>query len=104
MNHGAASAIFQFINYSIMLNMILFLFNLIPLPPLDGYRVLQDLLPVDMKVKLQKVEQWAIYIFLLLLFIPQLSNFFLGPLFALSRPIISLFSDILRLVFKDFGY
>ncbi len=41
-NPNAFEAIRIFVNYMVTLNILLFLFNLIPLPPLDGYRILED--------------------------------------------------------------
>jgi len=104
MNHGLSSAVYLFFNYMIFLNLVLFLFNLIPLPPLDGYRILHDLLPVNVSAKLKQYEQWAIYFFLLFLFIPQLARLFFGPLFGLSQPIITFFGYLLHFIFHNFSY
>jgi Zn-dependent protease len=60
---GVQKAISLFFNKLISLNILLFLFNLIPLPPLDGYRIVQDILPLEKWIKLQQYEQWAIYFF-----------------------------------------
>lgn len=38
-------ALFYFLSFLISNNILLFLFNLIPLPPLDGYRIVEDLAP-----------------------------------------------------------
>lgn len=38
----------QFINIALSLNIVLFVFNLIPVPPLDGSHILADILPVDL--------------------------------------------------------
>ena len=37
----------EFLDLFIKLNTVLFVFNLIPLPPLDGYRIVEDLFPQD---------------------------------------------------------
>ena len=74
--------------YLIGLNMMLFLFNLLPLPPLDGYRIVQDLLPHEQRIKLQQYEQWAIYFFLLMVFLPPLYRFCFGPYLSLQNPIL----------------
>lgn len=65
----------------IYLNFFLFLFNLIPLPPLDGYRIVEDIAPRPIRAKLQQFEQWSILIFLLILFIPTLRMYTIEPLF-----------------------
>ncbi|MNR41731.1 Peptidase family M50 [compost metagenome] len=63
------------------MNFFLFLFNLIPLPPLDGYRIVEDLAPRSMLGRLQQFERWAIFIFLLILFIPELQRYTITPLY-----------------------
>ncbi|MDR0268999.1 site-2 protease family protein [Paenibacillus sp.] len=68
-----------------MMNFFLFLFNLIPLPPLDGYRIVEDLAPRPIREKLQQAEQWSVFIFLLILFIPGLQRYTISPLYELAR-------------------
>jgi Zn-dependent protease len=101
MNLGVHNAITTFFGYLISLNVVLFLFNLLPLPPLDGYRIVQDLLPHEQRIKLQQYEQWAIYFFLLMVFLPPLYNFFLGPYLSLQEPILNGMLSIARAIFGD---
>jgi Zn-dependent protease len=101
MNHGVHEAISLFFYKLIGLNIILFLFNLLPLPPLDGYRIVQDLLPLEQRIKLQQYEQWAIYLFLLMVFLPPLYNVVLGPLFSFQQPIITFMLHIVHAIFGD---
>ncbi|NGM81831.1 site-2 protease family protein [Paenibacillus sp. 7124] len=61
-------------------NFFLFLFNLIPLPPLDGYRIIEDLAPRPLRGRLQRIEQWAMFLFLLIVFIPALQAYTIAPL------------------------
>jgi Zn-dependent protease len=72
----------------IKINVLLFIFNLIPLPPLDGYRIVEDLAPPKVRTKMDQNIQWGMFIFLLLVFIPPLRAITLDPLFALSNPIV----------------
>ncbi|KIL34598.1 zinc metalloprotease [Cohnella kolymensis] len=71
----------------IRINVLLFIFNLIPLPPLDGYRIVEEFAPIRLRMQMQRAEQWTAFIFLLLLFIPPLRAVTIGPLFALRIPI-----------------
>ncbi|MFC0212048.1 site-2 protease family protein [Paenibacillus chartarius] len=84
---GVNMAVMTFLRYHIYTNIILFLFNLLPIPPLDGYRILYDVVPERASRSFGKFEQWALYIFLLFIFIPPLSRYTLGPLFMLRYPI-----------------
>lgn len=101
MNYGVHEAISRFFGYLISLNVMLFLFNLLPLPPLDGYRIVQDLLPIEQRIKLQQYEQWAIYLFLLMVFLPPLYNVVLGPYLSLQRPILNFMLNIVHAIFGN---
>lgn len=79
-NDRVLQAIYWFFGIFIRLNFFLFLFNLIPLPPLDGYRIVEDVAPRPLRGRLQQYEQWAVFIFLLILFIPGLRAYTIGPL------------------------
>jgi len=92
-HHGASEgvqmALSVFLEYLIKMNVLLFIFNLIPLPPLDGYRIIEDLAPLRIRLKMDQNVQWGMFVFLLIVFIPPLRAVTLDPLFSLSDPIIS---------------
>lgn len=79
-NDRLLQAIVWFFGIFIQLNFFLFLFNLIPLPPLDGYRIVEDVAPRSIRGRLQQYEQWGTLIFLLILFIPGLRAYTITPL------------------------
>lgn len=81
-------AIDMFLEIFIQLNLVLFLFNLLPIPPLDGYRIVQDLVSPMTRAKLSQYEHWGMYIFLLVVFLPPLRNVTLTPFFSLMDPIL----------------
>ncbi len=53
----------------IWINLILAFFNLIPVPPLDGYKILMGILPPEMTSFLRPLEQFGFLILLALIFL-----------------------------------
>ncbi|MBA2653978.1 MAG: site-2 protease family protein [Gammaproteobacteria bacterium] len=75
----------------ININLILMLLNLIPIPPLDGSRVLYSLLPPSLSEKFQHFELSGLLILILLLFSGLLNPVILTPMLYLRSIILSLF-------------
>ncbi|MDN3017711.1 site-2 protease family protein [Paenibacillus sp. BSR1-1] len=67
---STSEVINNFINIFINLNIVLFVFNLLPFPPLDGYRIIEDLAPNDVRAKMTQYEQYGSLIFLILVITP----------------------------------
>ncbi len=55
--------------FGIAINLVLGVFNLLPLPPLDGSRVVSSLLPNRLAYEYNKLEVYGLYILLGLLFL-----------------------------------
>lgn len=60
----------QLLDMIVWLNVLLFVFNLLPFPPLDGYRILEDLAPVRTRMKMAQYEQYGVLLFLILVITP----------------------------------
>ncbi|MHC5252205.1 site-2 protease family protein [Listeria kieliensis] len=75
----------NFFTIFIQLNLVLFVFNLIPFPPLDGYQIVLEFLPMRFREKIAPLEQYAFLIFLIIALTP-LYNFTIGPIFRTVIP------------------
>ena len=78
----------EFLNIFIHLHLVLFVFNLLPFPPLDGYRIVEDLAPAHLRPKLTQFEAYGSVIFLILVITP-LDQYTIQPIFRTVLPIIA---------------
>jgi Zn-dependent protease len=62
------SPIAQFLQFFIYINIILGVFNLIPIPPLDGGRIAVGLLPHEYAQKWASIEPYGMFIIIILVF------------------------------------
>jgi len=74
----------------VLTNVVMFVFNLFPLPPLDGGRILVGLLPWRAASVLSRVEPWGFFIVMALVLAGVISNFWMRPLMALTYGLIDL--------------
>ena len=82
---GWTEYVFTFINVLVNINILLFVFNLLPLPPLDGYRIIEDLVPSRVRAKMTHYEQYGTLIFLILVITP-LGKYTIDPIFSTFIP------------------
>ncbi len=75
----------------VLVNVVMFAFNLFPLPPLDGGRILVGLLPWRAAVLLSRVEPWGFFIVMALVLLGVVSTLWMLPLMRLT-------ADLLRLL------
>jgi Zn-dependent protease len=88
----------QVLYYMIVVNLLLFSFNLIPIPPLDGFNILVGILPNYWSVVLEPIRQYALPILLgLVFFVPFLGSRILrvelDPISQALSPVISVLAS-----------
>ncbi|RJQ32574.1 MAG: site-2 protease family protein [Actinobacteria bacterium] len=80
---------FQVFFLLVLANFLLAIFNLIPIPPLDGSRVLIHFLPARFKYFYYRLESFGFLLIFLLIFLA--GNTFFGLLFKVLSPILRFF-------------
>lgn len=75
-------AVFMFIQMMILINIGLAVFNLIPIPPLDGSKLLYPLIPRTMLKHYYWLERYGMFVLMALLFLGVLQGI-MGPIVGL---------------------
>lgn len=65
---GMYQPLFLILQQLVTINFVLAVFNLIPIPPLDGSKMVESFLSYENLRKFQALEQWGFYILLFLMF------------------------------------
>jgi Zn-dependent protease len=73
--------------YGMIINVILAIFNLIPVAPLDGATVLSGLLPRELAAGLDRMQTYSIFIFILLL-VTGIPQYLFGPPISFLRQVL----------------
>jgi Zn-dependent protease len=82
----------------VLVNLVMWAFNLFPLPPLDGGRVLVGLLPARQGHALSRIEPWGFFIVLGLVLAGIVSTFWLRPLMSFGYWLLGLLMMPLNLL------
>ncbi|MCX7785180.1 MAG: site-2 protease family protein [candidate division WOR-3 bacterium] len=77
----------------VFFNLILAIFNLIPIPPLDGSKILYYLLPTTMAEEYAKLERYGFFMLLGIIVLGQLIGFSIFGIIIL--PFIRIFSSLI---------
>jgi Zn-dependent protease len=66
---GTADILYEILGSIVYYNLMLSIFNLIPIYPLDGFSVLQGLLPAELAERLEATRQYGMFLLLVLVFL-----------------------------------
>ena len=98
MRDSVLAYVWYFFKFVAEINVYLAVFNLLPVPPLDGSRILTAFLPYKVYYAIMKYEMYIYIGLLALLYLGVLS----GPLAFLSDSVLGFLNNIAELPFKLF--
>lgn len=84
----------------ILVNVVMFVFNLFPLPPMDGGRIVVGLLPWRQAVLFSRLEPYGFFIVLALLLAGVISTLWMRPLMGLTYEFIDAVLTPIRFLFN----
>lgn len=83
----------------ILTNLVIFAFNMFPLPPLDGGRIMTSLLPHKYAYRFAQIEPYGFFILLALLFLKVL-HYWMMPVMSLANSALLLLISPLTFLLK----
>ena len=83
----------------LLVNVVMFAFNLFPLPPLDGGRILVGLLPYRQAELVSRIEPWGFFIVMALVIAGVVSTLWMQPVMALTLGLLKILLTPLALLF-----
>ncbi|MDQ2810189.1 MAG: site-2 protease family protein [Chloroflexota bacterium] len=86
------TVVVEVLGWMVYVNFLLFVFNLIPLPPLDGFTVLTGVVSHQWSLLLEPIRRYGPAIFLALIFLP--GYFHLNVIGRITEPFFSLLDAI----------
>lgn len=97
--NGFTNFIFNAVYYYVVVNISLAVFNLLPVPPLDGSRIVSAFLPQRALSFYYRYQQ----IFVMILFLLMITGALSGPLYTVQNFFANLLFRIAELPFRIFG-
>jgi Zn-dependent protease len=77
-------------NGGVLVNIVMFAFNLFPLPPLDGGRIVVGLLPIKQAMAFSRIEPYGFFIVMALVVTGLVSSLWMQPVMALTYGLVNL--------------
>ncbi len=84
----------------VLVNIVMFAFNLFPVPPLDGGRVLVGLLPRKMAMEFSRIEPYGFYIVMVMVFLNIINPIWMTPIMGLTFTTLDIALHPLELLFR----
>lgn len=81
--------------YGIMINIVLMILNLIPLPPLDGSKIVTAFLPPSLAFKYNSIQRYGFFILIALIIIPFNGS---NLLFYIMKPFIVAITSLIQFI------
>lgn len=87
----ALHILFSMFSYGIFLNVALAIFNLLPIPPLDGSHIFANMLPAEAAFRFRQIGFFGIFIILALFnYVPGFTKIFLNIIALFTLPYLKL--------------
>ena len=74
----------------VLVNVVMCVFNLFPIPPLDGGRILVGLLPYRQAIAVSRIEPWGFYIVMALVVTKIINTFWMLPLMGVTFAVLDI--------------
>lgn len=86
----------QILNYMVIYNIMFAVFNLIPIPPLDGSQILAEFLPYNARIRYESFARYGMWVLLIMIWL-GLFSYIVSPIVSWTY---NLYSSILYPLFR----